>query len=413
MTWNRLIRFTLRGLQVAVPLFLAGCAHDVRKEETELHARAVRLAHEYGIIDTHIDAPLRLHGAPTDISRRSSEGEFDFERASEGGLRVAFMSIYTSAELEGTGKAKPLADTLIDIVEEITRTHPDQFMLVRSVRDVREHLHSGKVLLAMGMENGSPLEGDLANIDTFYNRGVRYLTLAHAKWNHLSDASYDTVRHWGGLSPLGRQAVARMNRLGMMVDVSHLTDSAFYQILRISKAPVIASHSSCRYFTPGFERNIDDAMIKALAAHDGVVQMSVGSFFITAAYNTYGVEQDRLLAVYMQEHQAGDRDSVERGWLERYHNEHPRPSVSVSDVADHIDHIVKLVGIDYVGIGSDFEGVGNLPVGLKDVSEYPNLIEELLKRGYTDEMIGKLCSGNLLRVWEAVERVAQQEGRDQ
>ncbi len=397
------------GITGAVLLF-GGCAHEVRKE-TELHAHAVFLAQEYGIIDTHIDAPLRLHSRPTDVSVRSTEGEFDYERAREGGLRVPFMAIYVSSDLEGTGRAKPLADTLIDLVEGLAKSHPDKFQIVRSVSDVRASMHSGKVLLAMGMENGSPIEGDIGNVKYFYDRGIRYLTLAHAKWNHLCDAAYDTVRHWGGLSPFGRRVVTEMNRLGMMIDVSHLTDSTFYQILRLSTAPVVASHSSCRYFTPGFERNINDDMIRALAARGGVVQVNFGSFCLTQAVNVYGVEQDKLLEMYLDEHTTGDRDSLERDFLDRYHKDHPMPHATIADLADHIDHIVKLVGINYVGIGSDYEGVGHVPDGMDDVSRYPNLIEELLKRGYTDEMIGKICSGNFLRVWSEVERVAQQEGR--
>lgn len=397
------------GSMIGVAL-LAGCAHEIQKE-TELHARAVSLARECGIIDTHIDAPLRLHSRPTDVAVRSTEGEFDYERAREGGLRVPFMAIYVASETEGTGRAKPLADTLIDIVEGIAQQHPDRFAIVRSVDEVRASMHSDRVLLAMGLENGSPLEGDLASVKYFYDRGIRYITLAHAKWNHLCDAAYDTVRHWGGLSPFGRRVIAEMNRLGIMIDVSHLTDSAFSQILRLSKAPVIASHSSCRYFTPGFERNIDDDMIRSLAAGGGVVQVNFGSFCLTQAVNVYGVEQDRLLGIYLDEHTSGNRDSLEEDFLDRYHQAHPMPHATIADLADHIDHIVKLVGIDYVGIGSDYEGVGHVPDGMDDVSRYPNLIEELLRRGYTDDMIRKICAENLLRVWSAVERVARQEGQ--
>lgn len=395
-------------VMVAGVLFF-GCAHEATRE-SDLHSRAVMLAKKYGIVDTHIDLPYRLYEKPVDISIRSSEGDCDLVRAEEGGLLVPFMSIYTSSELEGTGRSKPLADTLIDIVEGIARKWPDRCRIVTSVADVMRYRQSGKILLALGLENGSPLEGNLDNIRYFYDRGVRYITLAHAKWNHLCDAAYDTVRHWNGLSPMGREAVKEMNRLGMMVDVSHLTDSAFYQIIRLSRAPVIASHSSCRHYTPGFERNISDDMIRVLGATGGVVQIAVGSYFITADFNRWGVEYDRVMDEFRQKNNLQSDDSVAVAFARQYRKDHPRPRVTVADVADHIDHAVHLAGTDHVGIGSDFEGVGNLPDGLKDVSEFPNLLEELLKRGYTDEMIGKLCSGNILRVWAAVERVAEEKG---
>jgi membrane dipeptidase len=383
-------------------------AQDAR---TLLHERAVQLAKRFGVIDTHIDAPGRLHDSLTDVSQRSKIGEFDFERAHEGGLRVPFMSIYTPSNLEGTGKSKPLADTLIDIVEGVVRRSPDKFVLVKSVADVGRYTGSGKVLLAMGMENGSPLEGNLENLRHFYGRGIRYITLAHAKWNHLCDAAYDRERHWNGLSPFGREVVASMNRMGIMVDISHLSDSAAAQVLRLSRAPVIASHSSCRFFTPGFERNMSDTLIKQLAAAGGVIQIAFGSYFLNQEAVRQGDEQEGKFLEFLREHHVDPRDSLAQQFMERYRHEHPLERGTVADVADHIDHVVKLVGVDYVGIGSDFEGVGTLPVGLEDVSGYPNLIEELLRRKYTDDMIGKICSGNLLRVWSRVERLAQHEGQ--
>jgi len=395
-----------------VALLVGGGGHRATGNgESSLHERAVRLARQYGIIDTHIDAPGRLYDSLADISRRSTIGEFDYERAREGGLLVPFMSIYTSSNLEGTGKSKPLAEALITLVEKLARRSPGKFVLVKSVADVMHYARSGKVLLAMGMENGSPLEGNLDNVRYFYNRGIRYITLAHAKWNHLCDGSFDKERHWNGLSPFGREVVVEMNRLGLMVDISHLTDSAATQVLRLSKAPVIASHSSCRFFTPGFERNMSDTLIRQLAAAGGVIQINFGSYFLSTKATQQGDEQDQRFDEFLREHHVGPKDSLAQQFMERYRREHPLIRGTVADVADHIDHVVKLVGIDYVGIGSDYEGVGTLPVGLENVSRYPNLIEELLKRGYTDEMIGKICSGNLLRVWSAVERVAQDRGR--
>jgi len=261
------------------------------------------------------------------------------------------------------------------------------------------------------MENGSPIEGKLENVRRYYDLGVRYITVAHAKSNLLSDASYDPDRRWGGLSPFGRQVVEEMNRLGIMVDISHLTDSAALQILRISRAPVIVSHSSCRFFTPGFERNISDELIRAVAAKGGVVQINFSSIFLDDAFR----QREEAESKEVNKHLARSgmrRDSKEaEHYVEEYRHEHPLPFPTVARVADHIDHVVQLAGVDHVGFGSDFDGAGDtFPVGLKDVSQYPNLIAELMRRGYGDEELRKICGGNLLRVWSAVERCAVPEG---
>jgi membrane dipeptidase len=193
------------------------------------------------------------------------------------------------------------------------------------------------------------------------------------------------------------------------VDVSHVSDSAFFQVMQISKAPVIASHSSCRFFTPGFERNMSDEMITLLASKGGVIQINFGSFFISDEYLKYSDSTAKLINEHLQAQGISPTDSVGQEYARRYRKEHPNKSPDVADVAAHIDHVVKLVGVDHVGFGSDFDGVGdNLPIGLKDASDYPNLIHELLKMGYRDEDIRKICSGDTLRVWSEVERIAQQ-----
>jgi membrane dipeptidase len=255
------------------------------------------------------------------------------------------------------------------------------------------------VSLALGMENGTPIEGKLENLQHFYNRGIRYITLAHSESNHIADSSYDLRRKWQGLSPFGKELIVAMNNLGMMIDISHVSDAAFYQTVAISKVPVIASHSSLRRYTPGFERNMDDDMLKALAQNGGVVQINFGSSFVTAMANQYGA----LRKAAAQQAGVPDNDAFD---LE-FRKKHPYPFATLETVLDHIDHVVKLVGIDHVGIGSDYDGVGDsLPVGLKDVASYPNLIEGLLKRGYQDADIEKILSGNLLRVWREVEAYA-------
>lgn len=381
---------------------------ELARPEPELLERARELARSILIADTHIDLPSVLQDKWQDISVRMAGGDFDYVRAKEGGLDVAFMSIYTPSTLEGTGKSKAAADALIDTVQNIAARWPTKFSIVTSVSDVLAQQSSGRILLALGMENGSPVEGKLENIAHFYRRGIRYITLAHAKSNHICDSSYDPKRTWNGLSPFGRRVVEEMNRIGIMIDVSHTTDSAFFQILQLSKAPVIASHSSCRHFTPGFERNMSDEMIRALAAKGGVIQINFGSSFINNDIRLQSEKGEKAIDEHLRRHHLKPGGKEARTFTEKYRHDHPPRFADVKDVATHIDHVVQLVGFDYVGLGSDFDGVGDsLPAGLKDVSQYPNLICELLKLGYTEGAIAKICSGNLLRVWSAVETAAR------
>jgi len=377
-------------------------------EDSLLLARATRLAHEITIIDTHLDVPGRLHHKWQDISGRTAGGDFDYERACAGGLGVPFMAIYVPPELEGTGTAKPYADTLIAMVHSWAARWPSKFTLARSTGDVLARRDDGRILLAMGMENGSPIEHDLSNIRYFYDRGIRYITLAHGKSNHICDSSYDEKRPWGGLSPFGARVVEEMNRVGIMVDVSHISDSAFYQVMRVTRAPVIASHSSCRFFTPGYERNMNDDMIRVLAAHDGVIQINFGSEFLVDAIHRQTDQSEHAISSYLADHGLAALDSAGRAFTRQYRRLHPVRHATVEDVVRHIDHVVNLVGIDHVGLGSDFDGLGDtLPTGLSDVSEYPTLIAALLQHGYKEDDIRKICGAKLLRVWKEVEDLAR------
>ncbi len=376
--------------------------------EPDLMKKARRLAQEFIIVDTHIDTPIRLNDDEEDLTRRT-KGDFDYVKAKEGGLNCAFMSIYIPSSYQQKGGAKRFAEKQIRMVERWTTTWPDKFMIARSVADVTAQFKTGKVSLAMGMENGAGIEDNLANVRYFYDRGIRYVTLTHGKDNRICDSSYDTTKTWQGLSPFGRTVVEEMNRVGIMVDVSHVSDSAFYQVMRLSKAPVIASHSSCRSFTPGFERNMSDEMIELLAAKGGVIQINFGSSFINDVYRNAGDNMDKIINEHLKALGLSPRDAAGREYARKYRKEHPIKLATVAEVADHIDHVVKLVGADYVGFGSDYDGVGDsLPDGLKDVSYYPYLIHELLKRGYSDEAVRKICGGNLLRVWREVEQIAAQ-----
>jgi membrane dipeptidase len=361
------------------------------------------------IVDTHIDVPYRLVDHWEDVTRGTELGDFDYERAHQGGLDVPFMSIFVPANLEAEGGSYDLANQLIDSVEAIVGRAPDKFALVASTADAEKARSAGLIGLAMGMENGSPVEGKLENLAFFHQRGIRYITLAHSLSNHISDSSYDENHQWNGLSPFGKEVVAEMNRLGIMVDISHVTDEAFYQAVEISRAPVIASHSGVRHFTPGWERNMNDEMIKALAANGGVIQIPFGSGFISQqAY-----EWRQLMVEKMKEWAEENGESIDmdhrRQWEEEYRNQNPYPYATLSDVVDVIEHVVQLVGHEHVGLGSDFDGVGDsLPRDLRDVSWYPNLIDELLRREYPAEQIQAILGGNLMRVWRDVEAYSQQ-----
>jgi len=375
--------------------------------EQDLGARARRLARELLIADTHIDLPYRLEQHMEDVSQRTPKGDFDYPRARAGGLDLAFMSIYVPAAHQESGDADEVADRLIDMMQSLAREHPRKFAMVRSVAEARQRFEEGRFGLALGLENGAPVKGRLENLQRLHDRGIRYITLAHSKTNHISDSSFDEHRPWHGLSPFGREAVAEMNRLGIMVDVSHITDEAFDQVLEQSRAPVLATHSSCRHFTPGWERNMSDDMIRRLAEAGGVIQIAFGSSFLNDEYRR-GREAARKEVDKQLEAQgiAADSDRAHEA-LERYLKQHPLRRAELSEVVDHIDHVVRLVGVDHVGFGSDFEGVGDsLPTGLADVSEFPNLIRALLERGYSEEDVAKICSGNVLRVWSEVERMA-------
>lgn len=389
------------ALLAIVTTILAGCTSNPRAMFEE---QAGEIARRALIIDGHIDLPYRMTKFEEDVAGVTIGGDFDYPRAIAGGLNAPFMSIYIPSDRqEIPGAAKALADSLIDMVEEMARRAPDKFAIARSAREVRRHQQLGLVSLPMGMENGAPIE-TLDDVRHFHERGIRYVTLTHARDNHICDASYDSTRTWGGLSPFGEEVVDSMNRMGIIVDVSHLTDSTIYQVLRRSRAPVLATHSSARHFTPGWERNMSDDLIQELADRDGVIMISFGSTFLRGAYQ----EASRSLGDRIDALLAGIDPGTREGALAREEMRKANPIGTLEDVADHIDHVVALVGIDHVGLGSDYDGVTALPAGLQDVSTYPDLIAELLLRGYKEEDIEKILGGNALRVWEDVERVARE-----
>jgi len=381
--------------------------------EAEMRAFADKLAHKYVIVDGHVDLPYRLRIKNFKVERQYvgitmhyPQGDFDYERAVKGGLTAPFMSIYVPSSYQLLpDKGKAVADSMINMVAGIVKNIPDKFALANSVADVEKNFKAGKISLPMGMENGSPVGDDLRGLTYFYDRGIRYITLTHSKNNQICDSSGDTTKAWNGLSPFGKEVVAEMNRLGMMIDISHVDDNTFYQVMKLSKAPCIASHSSARFFAPTVKRDMTDDMIKKLGENGGVMCIN----FYTAFLSNDVALRNKEVGTLLRSKGLKSEDAGAQTLIEAYTNAHPIPKTDAETVANHIDHVVKLAGIDHVGFGSDYDGVdgpANLPNNLKDVSQYPNLIYELLKRGYTESDIQKICSGNFLRVWKKVETVA-------
>jgi len=413
-------------LILLLSLLLVGCSKPTGQEtnetapvltEEQLREQADSLAQALIIADTHVDLPYRLveqkikpTGDGLNVILSTREGDFDYERARKGGLDAPFMSIYIPASYQNKPDfGKALADSLIDMVRQITIGLPDKFALALTPDDIEKNTAEGKISLPMGMENGAPIGRSLENIKYFYDRGIRYITLTHSRDNQICDSSYDTKHTWNGLSPFGVEVVKEMNRVGIMIDISHVSDSAFYDVIAVTSAPVIASHSSCRHFTPGFERNMSDDMIRALARNGGVIQINFGATFVDSVARKNEAILDNVMAE-LKRQKLTSRDPEAQPIIEASGKTANELYSDVQRVADHIDHVVALVGVDHVGIGSDYDGVDDsLPVGLKDVSQYPNLILESLKRGYSHTDIQKICYGNIARVWNAV--IQQSQGK--
>ena len=370
--------------------------------------------HSILTIDTHMDTPLRLKHEEIDLGKRYDPREIkskvDFPRMDEGGLDAAFFAIWTpqGPRTDSAHAAiKQNALDIISLVKEKLAEYPEQAEIALVAEDAHRLASANKHAIFMGMENGFPIGTDIQNVDLFYARGVRYMTLCHTSNNEICDSSNDTTE-FGGLSPFGFQVVERMNQLGMMVDVSHLSDASVADVLATTKAPVIASHSCSKAMCDN-PRNINDNLLTQIAANGGVVQMCLYSEYIKpeapnpdresirgALWKKYGdpalIEGEQKLA-YRVEKNAMDRTN-------------PQILPSVSEAIDHIDHMVKLIGIEHVGIGTDFDGGAGLS-DCFDVSELPNITKELVKRGYSKEDIRKIWSGNLIRVFREVEKLAR------
>jgi membrane dipeptidase len=360
------------------------------------------------IADTHVDFPWHMADKKkwykpghTAWALKNPDGDFDYERAKKGGLSAPFMSIYIPAHFQKeAGRSRQVADSLIGLVDAVIKDHPGKFAYAKRAAEVETNFAKGLISLPMGMENGSPIE-KIEDVAYFYGRGINYVTLTHGRDNQISDSSYDTLNTHGGLSAFGREVVREMNRVGIMVDVSHLSDNAIWDVLETARKPLIASHSACRHYTPGFQRNLSDTLIRAVARTGGVVQVPFSFYFLS----TDSRKAMTAANAEMKEKKVPEDGPEAKYFMSQFILRQGAPMfLSVRHVADHIDYIVRIAGIDHVGIGSDFDGVGvTLPTDLADVGMYPNLIAELLRRGYKTADIKKICYQNTLRVWKANE----------
>lgn len=388
---------------VFIVFVLLSCKHKVL-DANKVHQKATT-------IDTHCDTPMRFLRMPFDINmeHEAPSSRVDIPRMEKGGLDAIFFAIFTGQRQrteENYALAYQMAHQMIDSTEKALLENNDVAELAQASADAKKIEADNKRAIYLGMENGFPLAKDISRVEEFYNRGIRYITLAHTKNNDICDSSTDKegAEH-NGVSEFGSKVIMEMNRLGMLIDVSHISDKAFYDVLEQSKTPVFASHSSVRSLCD-HPRNMDDDMIKALAKNGGVIQICILGAYIQAEDTTSQnyLKKEELRLKYNNWNYESD-EQRKKAWAEwrEINEQYPPILPTISDAVDHIDYVVNLVGVDYVGIGSDFDGGGGLQ-DCVDVADFPKITEELVNRGYSEGEIIKIWGGNFLRVFEAVEK---------
>lgn len=351
------------------------------------------------LIDTHNDVPMKTVKG-YDIAQPAPRGSTDIPRLKAGNVGAVFFAAYVPGRYAREKKAAAYARTVIaSIRNDIVGKHPETFVFAKTADDIAQARKQGKIAALIGLEGGHAIEDSVAILREFYDSGVRYMTLTHSNTNNWADSSGDInkpVKHHGGLTDAGRGIVREMNKLGMIVDVSHVADDTFWDVLETSTAPVFASHSSCRAISNA-PRNMTDDMIRAMAKKGGVIQINFACSFLNESVRTDSLAEKSKINTKFGD----DQDSL------KTYIEAKFKRASLSDVVAHIDHVVKIAGIDAVGIGSDFDGVDCTPIGLDDVSKFPNLTRALLEKGYTPNQIQKIYGGNTLRLVRAVENAAK------
>ena len=393
------------------PIAIAG------ESERDLIARALEIHDRVLTVDTHADTPLRMIEPNFDMAKRHDPTEtgskLDYPRMEEGGLDAVFLAAFVAQGIRddaGNSRARELAFQMIDAVRDSTEQNSDIVGLALDPADAYELEKAGKRAIYLGLENGYPIGADVGNAQLFFDKGVRYITLVHSTNNDLADSATDpSGPEHNGISPLGERLIAKMNRLGMIVDVSHGSDEVFYDSLAASKAPIIASHSNARAVT-NHQRNMSDDMLRLIAQNGGVVQLTMLSDYLRDAPEN--VDRDEAVAELrstmkpITEMSPEERNAMRQAFNE-INQKFPNPSATIRDVADHIDHIVTIAGIDHVGIGCDFDGGGGIE-DVFDASEVMNVTIELVRRGYSEAEIEKIWGGNFMRVFREVQAVANE-----
>ena len=392
------------------PLFLLGSLWIAPANGDEIAERARKLHFSSIVLDTHDDTTQRFFSKDYDLAKRNPDGSVDIPRMKEGGMNAIFFSIWIDGRIMGPPAIQKALDQ-IDAVHENVRRNSKDMMFCRTADDVRRAHAQGKIATLMGVEGGHMIGNDIRMVRIFGDLGVRYMTLSHFYNDEWADSSTDKPAH-NGLTDYGKEIIREMNRQGIMVDISHVSDKTFYDALEVSKAPLIASHSSCRALC-NHVRDMSDDMIKALAAKGGVIQINYEMSFID---QTYKDASDKLsggvvaMTDQLKKECGDDEACMGKKMTELQQKavaEGKLPHVSWERIVDHIDHAVKLVGADHVGLGSDFDGA-SMPEGMEDASKLPKLTEALMRKGYSDDDIRKIVGGNLLRVMEQNERVSRE-----
>lgn len=415
MTKGGLMRLPKSSVLVLLGLFVTSTVvPTVAQTRDERHwQRALQIHRRAIVIDTHNDVTTPMTNDDFDLSGTPpAPYRTSIERMKKGGLTAEFFSLYVKPwYVEHGGSARRTLD-MIDSVYRAVERHPRDLMIATSVADIRRAKRQGKIAALMGIEGGHAIEDSLATLREFHRLGVRYMTLTWNNTNNWADAGRGEKKH-NGLSEFGKEVVREMNRLGMLVDVSHVSDETMSDALDVSKAPIIASHSSARALS-NVPRNIPDDLLRRIAKNGGVVQVNFYSVFVdTVTVSPQSAERDRRLKVQQDAIDEKYKDDPERRAEEsdKLEAANPLPPLPISKLIDHIDHIVKIAGIDHVGIGADFDGANDMPEGAQDVSMLPNITYELLKRGYSERDIRKILGENLLRVMAEAERVARSSSR--
>lgn len=379
------------------------------KIDPQLWQKALEIHNKAIVIDTHTDTPMAVYGENIDLGKKQERLDVDFVKMKEGGLDAVFFAAFVSNRMDDKQPSK-LALAVIDEIYRQLDMNRDIAQLAVTPQEVRDIHKTGRRAVLIGMENGGPVEDSLALLRTYYRLGVRYITLTHGSNNQICDsATDDSGPKWNGLSPFGRQVVKEMNRLGMLIDVSHVSDKAFYDVIETSSAPVFASHSCTRSLCD-VSRNMTDDMIKALAKNGGVIQVTFVSDFVSQEYKEKSDALQKKLEPRKEELKKefkDDRRGYWRAYMKLWKSQAPqRPSMD--KFIDHIDHVVKLVGIDHVGLGSDYDGASSYPQGLGDASTFPLITYHLLKRGYSKTDIEKILGENFLRFFGDVIKNAKE-----